>query len=278
MPSGPNPDVWIDQLATEGPMARSMRDLGRLLATQSGHDPRLPLSLQSTLGSPGEAAGADALRGLKVGWLGDLQGYLAMEPGVLEVCRDALGHLQAGGALVEDAALGVDPAPVWDCWLTWRRALVGPRVDALIHLPGARDKIKPEALWEYDCSLGLSFMDFMRASQARTRFFHHMQSLFERWDVLALPSAQVWPFEVGLRWPHRIGDRAMDTYHRWMEVTIYATLAGLPALCVPAGFHPQRGWPMGVQLIAKHSADALLLRVGAAYEARRADFIALRPA
>jgi amidase len=69
----------------------------------------------------------------------------------------------------------------------------------------------------------------------------------------------------------------MDTYHRWMEVTLYATLAGLPALCMPAGFHANGRWPMGVQLIAAHSADAKLLRVAAAYEALRADFIALRP-
>ena len=54
--------------------------------------------------------------------------------------------------------------------------------------------------------------------------------------------------------------------------------AGLPALCVPAGFHPQRGWPMGMQLIGKHSADAFLLRVAGAYEAAREDFIRLRPA
>ena len=28
----------------------------------------------------------------------------------------------------------------------------------------------------------------------------------------------------------------MDTYHRWMEVVIYATFAGLPAISVPVGF------------------------------------------
>jgi amidase len=277
VPSGPGADVWVDQLATEGPMARSMRDLGRLLATQSGHDPRLPLSLQSTLEDSSVAPAPESLRGLKVGWLGNLDGYLAMEPGVLEACGEALTHLQSAGALVDEAALGTDPAPIWDCWLTWRRALVGPRVDALIGLPHARQKIKPEALWEYDCSLGLSYLDFMRASQVRTRFYHHMQGLFDHWDVIALPAAQVWPFPVEQRWPRQIGDRAMDTYHRWMEVTIYATLAGLPALCVPAGFHRERGWPMGVQLIARHSADALLLRVGAAYEALRNEFIARRP-
>ena len=117
----------------------------------------------------------------------------------------------------------------------------------------------------------------MRASQVRTRFYQHMLGLFERWDVLALPVAQTWPFAIGERWPQRIGDRMMDTYHRWMEVTIYATLAGLPALSVPAGFHPQHGWPMGLQLVARHGADDFLLRVAAGYEALRPDFLALQP-
>ena len=45
VPSWPVQDVWVSQLATEGPMARSVRDLARLLEIQAGHDPRAPLSL-----------------------------------------------------------------------------------------------------------------------------------------------------------------------------------------------------------------------------------------
>ncbi len=79
------------------------------------------------------------------------------------------------------------------------------------------------------------------------------------------PSAQVWPFEVSQRWPQRIGDREMDTYHRWMEVTSYATFAGLPAISVPVGFD-QRGLPMGMQLIGRPRGDVELLRLAHSYE------------
>jgi len=278
VPLGPGPDVWVDQLGTEGPMARSVRDLGRLLLTQAGHDPQLPLSLQSTLDwSPDEAVDPSMLKGLKIGWLGDLGGHLAMDEGVADVCRDALGHMEGAGAVVEDIQLGMDPNELWDCWLTWRRALVGPRVDALIRLPGAREAIKPEALWEYEGSQGLAYLDFMRASQVRSRYYQHMRELLSQWDVIALPAAQVWPFPIAQRWPQQIAGRTMDTYHRWMEATLYATLAGLPAISVPAGFHANGRWPMGVQLIAAHSADAKLLRIAAAYEELRKDFIALAP-
>jgi amidase len=277
VPLVPRLDVWIDQLGTEGPMGRTVDDVARLLAVQAGHDPRSPLSLQSTFHWEPSADPAAALRGLRVGWLGDLDGYLATEPGVLEACHEALGHLTGAGAAVDAAPFGTDPARLWDCWLAWRQALVGPRIDALLHLPDARDAIKPEALWEHEGSHALLAADLLRASQQRTRFHHHLQGLFGRWDVLALPVAQVWPFPVEQRWPQRIGGRAMDTYHRWMECTIYATLAGVPAISVPAGFHPQHGWPMGIQLLAPHGAEAFLLGVAAGYEAVRKDFLAIRP-
>ncbi|AMO22002.1 amidase [Ramlibacter solisilvae] len=277
VPQAGNPDVWIDMLSTEGPMGRSIDDVARLLVTQSGHDARSPLSLQSPLEWNGETDPA-LLRGLKIGWLADIGGHLATEPGVLEACRDALRHFESAGAVVEQIPLGFDAAKVWECWLTWRRAIAGPRVGALMQLPGAKEKIKPEAQWEYECSLGLSYMEFRLASQVRSAFYQHMRTLFERWDVLVLPSAQCWPFDVSWRWPKEIAGRAMDTYHRWMEVTIYATLAGCPSLVVPAGFHPNGKWPMGMQLIGPYGADAFVLRVGKAYEGLRRDFIALRPA
>jgi amidase len=85
-----------------------------------------------------------------------------------------------------------------------------------------------------------------------------MLKLFERYDVLALPSAQVWPFDKHIRWPQEIktvnGSVSMDTYHRWMEVVIYATLAGLPSISVPTGLGPN-GLPMGLQMIGKPQGD-----------------------
>jgi amidase len=278
VPFGPGADVWVDQLGTEGPMARSVRDLARLLATQAGHDTRQPLSINSSLDVSGLAYTPDALRGLRVGWWGDLGGHLAMEDGILSVCEDALDAMQTAGAQIEPTDPGFDPQALWACWLVWRRALVGPKAAALLQLPGAREELKPEALWEYDNSLKLSFMDFQLASQRRTGYYHHLLQLFERFDVLALPVAQVWPFPLQARWPQHIGDRTMDTYHRWMECTIYATLAGLPAISLPAGFHPTQPWPMGIQLIGKPQGDAALLQVAAAYEAVRGDCLQRRPA
>ena len=59
----------------------------------------------------------------------------------------------------------------------------------------------------------------------------------------------------------------MDTYHRWMEVTLYATFAGLPAISVPAGFDASGRLPAGLQLIGRAQGDAALLALAAAHEA-----------
>jgi amidase len=69
----------------------------------------------------------------------------------------------------------------------------------------------------------------------------------------------------------------MDTYHRWMECTLYATFAGLPAISVPAGFDASGRWPMGLQLIGAPHGDAALLRSAAGYEALIADLLQRRP-
>jgi amidase len=283
VPLWPAPDTWVSQLGTEGPMARNMRDLAKLLAIQAGRDPRVPLSIsqepQDFLAADGVRRGSSGrdLSGLRIAWCADLEGYLPIEDGLLPVCEQALRRFADAGASVETARLGFDMAALWNAWLIWRRALVAPRVAALMKLPHARAQIKPEALWEYDQGMGLGFMDFMQASELRTSFHSHLLGLFERYDILALPATQVWPFALGERWPKSIAGRSMDTYHRWMEVTIYATFAGLPALSVPAGFHANGRWPAGLQLIGRPQGDAELLRIGAAYETQIGDLLLRRP-
>lgn len=58
----------------------------------------------------------------------------------------------------------------------------------------------------------------------------------------------------------------MDAYHRWMQVTFTVTMAGLPALSVPAGFGGARNLPIGMQIVGPNHADLAVLQVGHAYE------------
>lgn len=273
VPAWPAPDVWISQMATEGPMARSVRDLARLLQTQAGESTHVPCSLHDPFSAEAVSAPPKPLR---IGWLADLDGYLAMEAGILDACEQGLRRLEQAGHAVAQAKLGMAPERIWDAWLVWRHVLTASRLAPLLEQPGARAHVKPEALWEYDGARGCTAEQLMQASGVRSAFHEALLRLFEQHDVLVLPTAQAWPFDARERWPQAVAGRAMDTYHRWMEVVIYATFAGLPALSVPVGFNAA-GLPMGMQLIGAPRQDAAVLRLGAAYEALIPDWLAVRP-
>ncbi|HVE50071.1 MAG TPA: amidase [Casimicrobiaceae bacterium] len=275
IPTWPAQDQWVSQLGTEGPMARTVRDVAALLDVQAGYDARAPLSLETRECFAASLEPFDA-NGVRVGWLVDLSGYLAMEDGILARCEQGLRRLQSCGCKVEPMRPSFAPDEVWGAWLVWRRFIVGARIAPYLTNPGNRALIKPEALWEYDQAAQTSAADVSEASNRRTTFYNQMLAMFERCDVLALPTTQVWPFDASLRWPSSIAGRTMDTYHRWMEVVIYATFAGLPCISVPVGFNDD-GLPTGMQLIGRPRNDLFVLQVAHAYEQAAEDVLQQRP-
>ena len=114
-----------------------------------------------------------------------------------------------------------------------------------------------------------------RAGSARSDWYRALHTLLERYDFLALPTAQVFPFSADNHWPKSINDQPMDTYHRWMEVVIGGTLAGLPVVNLPAGFDTH-GRPMGIQFIGPMGQDRKVLEFAMAYEAAT-DYLDQRP-
>ena len=96
----------------------------------------------------------------------------------------------------------------------------------------------------------LTVAQVQRAARDRSAWYERILGLFGEYDFLALPAAQVFPFPAEWPWPRRIADRAMDSYHRWMEVAVPGTLSGCPVVSLPAGFGPG-GLPMGVQVIGR---------------------------
>jgi len=199
-----------------------------------------------------------------VAWLGDLGGHLAMDPGVMALCEAALRHFDTLGCTVEAAVPDFDFDALWTAWLRLRGFIVAGALQGLHADPALRERLKPEACWEIEQGQRLAVPALHEAAVTRTRWHATLLELFERFDVLVLPAAQAFPLPAGLHWPREVGGRAMDTYHRWMEVTIGPSLAGLPAMAVPAGFSPDgatRGLPMGLQLIGRPGADLEVLRL-----------------
>jgi amidase len=271
VPSHPARDKYLSQLGTDGPMGRSVVDVAMLLGTQAGYDRRDPLSLDGSLAELADVPAARATlaahgaNDVRVGWLADLDGHLALESGILDVCAEGLRRMAEIGCATEYASLHFPFDELWDAWLILRHMTTAGGIGPIVTDEARRAHVKTEVLWEIDRSRSLRVDDINRAAEIRTRYFVTIEAMFERYDVLVLPTAQVWPFPIEQRWPEHIGDRAMDTYHRWMEVSLYATFAGLPAVSVPVGFD-NRGLPMGMQLIGAPRADVALLQLAHAYE------------
>ncbi len=275
VPAGPAEDVFFQQLGCEGPMGRTAQDVAMLLSVQAGHDRRAPLSQG---GSPSvfSAPLGREFRGTRIGWLGDHGGHLAMDAGVLALCEGALQHFSSIGCTVEVARPHFDMARLWRTWLTLRGFLVAGALQPLYVNPAHRELLCPQALWEVEQGSRLSALDVYRASCDRTAWYNAVCALFDTFDFLVLPSAQVFPFAAEIDWPRTVGGRDMDTYHRWMEVVIGSTLAGLPVISVPAGFGPD-GLPMGLQIMGRPRADLDVLQLAHAWQ-HATPFAQMRPA
>ncbi|MDE3029002.1 MAG: amidase, partial [Paracoccaceae bacterium] len=210
VPFDPLGDTFLHQLSTNGPMARTVEDLARLLEILAHSDPRLPHS--RTPEPYADALDIDP-KGKRIGWLGDWGGAYQVEPGILDLCQSALKTFEAMGCIVEALAPPFPAAKIWDSWTTLRSFAIAGSTAPLRANPKTRALLKPEMVWEIERGLALTAMEVHRASVIRSEWFTTLAKLFENYDALVLPSAQVWPFPVEWRYPEAINGHAMDTYH-----------------------------------------------------------------
>jgi amidase len=261
VPGDADGETFMATLTTDGPMARDITDLAHLLEVQAGRNPWVPFGRDAL---PFADLLQTDLRGKRIGWLGNWGGAYAMEPGILQLSENALRVFGGLGAVVEPVAPPFPAEQLWQSWVTLRAMLKAGAKRRLYDDAAQRALTKPETLWEIEQGLNLTAAEVYAASTLRSQWYAVAAQLFDTYDALVLPSAQVWPFPVEWRWPQTIGTRTMDTYHRWMEVVIPASLIGLPALALPAGFGAA-GLPMGIQLIGRDGTDAQVLAMGQAY-------------
>jgi amidase len=257
-------DVWQPSMSVIGPMARTVPDLAMLLSVQAGYDARAPLSANLDSGMFRRRLDRD-FKGTKVAWSGDFGGYLPFEPGVLDVCRDALKVFETLGCIVEEARPEYSLDALWRAWLTLRAWQSGASLLAFYQDPEQRALLKPEAIFEIESGLKLTAFDISAASVVRTEWYQAVRQFFEKYDFFIAPTAQLFPFNVNERWPQEIAGRKMHTYHEWMKVVLPVTMSGCPALAAPAGFNSQ-GLPMGIQIVAPIHAELACLQLAYAYD------------
>jgi aspartyl-tRNA(Asn)/glutamyl-tRNA(Gln) amidotransferase subunit A len=104
----------------------------------------------------------------------------------------------------------------------------------------------------YVLSSGFFDAYYLQAQKARTLLIKAFNELFEKYDMLIGPVTPTPAF--------RLGENTEDPVKMYLAdvMTVPASLAGLPAISVPAGKNEQ-GLPIGVQLIGARRQDARML-------------------
>jgi amidase len=257
-------DDWLPSMGVAGPMARSVADLALLLSVQAGYDARAPLSMESSGAQFRGPLEAD-MKGKRIAWLGDFGGFTPCEPAVLDTCRAALKTFEAIGCVVEEAFPAYPLEKLWQSFIRLRGWQQGGALLAFYNDPAKRPLLKPEAIYEVETGLKLSAADVAAESAIRTEWSQAVRQVFESYDYLVAPTAQLFPFKADETWPRQVAGQTMQTYHEWMKGVCLVTMSGCPSLAVPAGFGPQ-GLPIGIQIVAPWHQELACLKLGAAYE------------
>lgn len=100
---------------------------------------------------------------------------------------------------------------------------------------------------------------YLKAQKARTLLINAYNEAFEKYDALLCPVAPTPAF--------KLGEKTSDPLTMYLEdaMTVPASMAGLPALSVPAG-KTAEGLPVGAQLIGRAQSDQLLLSIAKSCE------------
>jgi len=101
-----------------------------------------------------------------------------------------------------------------------------------------------------------------------------------RLDAIIGPTNQVLPFDLHTPYITRINDQSLETYIDWLASNFIITMAGLPAISIPAGMAAERDaerpLPVGLQAVGRWGQDMDLLDVAEILESALAPLNASR--
>ena len=262
IPRWPTPAPWA-VLDVAGPMARNVEDTALMLQVMAGPSDRAGISLPVEGRDFVAAARAAMKPGLRIAYCPDVAG-IGVDSEIDRICRKAAFDLAEDGATVEQ--IEFDLAFARPAFIRLRgQYMVDRHLDKLDKL----DKLNPNLAGNIRAGLAQSPRDIALGEQGRTQLFERFRQLFETCDLLLTPCTAVPPFPVERNYPETINGKPMATYIDWVAPTFVVTLAGVPAISVPAGLTADR-LPVGLQIIGRRSAEEAVLCAAAAVERSKA--------
>ena len=271
--------AFASSLDRIGPFAANVRDAATVLGVIAGHDPMDATS--SPLPVPDYTAEIDkGVAGLKLGVPSE---YFAegLDAEVRAAIEGSIDQLRAAGAVIKPISLPHTryAIPTYYIIATAEASANLARFDGVRYGFRAKDADTLSAMYRRsrDCGFGAEvkrrimlgtyalsagYYDayYKKAQQVRRLLTDDYLKAFAEVDAILTPTAPTPAFKLGEKVDDPVSMYLADIY------TVTASLAGICGLSVPCG-KTQDGLPIGLQILGKHFAETMILRVAQTVEA-----------
>ena len=266
-------------LDTVGAFGRTAEDVAQIFSIMAGHDEKDATSVDTPV--PQIKFNDDVsspLRGKKIGVPKEYF-ISGIQPEVEEKTRAAINQLESLGAEIREISLPhteyalpvyyiIAPAEASANLARFDGVRYGPRVDADnlrdVFFKTRGQKFGPEVtrrimIGTYALSAGYYDAYYGQAQKVRTLIKRDFEAAFRDVDLIAAPTAPETAF--------KIGEHVNDPLAMYLEdvFTLPANLAGVPGISFNCGFD-KNNLPVGLQLIAPHFREDLLLQAAHEYQ------------
>jgi aspartyl-tRNA(Asn)/glutamyl-tRNA(Gln) amidotransferase subunit A len=248
------PGTVTETLSHVGPLCRTVDDARLVLAATEGVCAKDPLSYAARPHEDTERRRRFSEGTLRIGVIGR-PFEIAPDPQVAKVFSAAVGRIRRDvpASYDDGAALGRLPRAVFETlWVTGRGLGFKEQFesDAASMDPGL---VRLGALAkEYDVSR------LFRAMEERRTFVSYVCALFERFDLLVMPTMPLTAFAADAEVPDGGEASAPLPWITWTPYTYPFNLTGQPAISLPCGVAAD-GLPVGLQVVGAWGEDELVL-------------------
>jgi aspartyl-tRNA(Asn)/glutamyl-tRNA(Gln) amidotransferase subunit A len=256
-------------LDTVGPLARTAEDCALLLGLMAGADPADPTASAAPVPDY-LAATRESLKGLTIGvptafYVDDLDSEVA------KILDETIAVLKREGATIVAVELPDQRQLTAACQLVLATEAAAYHKRWLIERPG---DYGPQVLMRLQNGLAIPGVSFLEAMRWRGPALAAFNAAVAGVDAVIAPVAPV-PAPTIAESDVGNSPGAEAVIQRLTRFTRPINYLGLPSLAIPAGF-TSAGLPVGMQLIGRSFDEAMLLRIGAAFQ-RATDFHARVP-
>jgi aspartyl-tRNA(Asn)/glutamyl-tRNA(Gln) amidotransferase subunit A len=251
-----------------GPMARSVRDAARYVDVIAGPTNADPTSLPKPVRSYEQAVvsgdAAAQLRGLKATWSSTL-GFAVCDPVTEKLAYEAALALcdDAGIELVDVDVKLPRPGRAWSIISNIAGAAHYPEVFEGDNIQLLTPVTKPG----YEPMLDTKMESVLTALRRRDELLDAIGAVFDQVDLLLTPTVAIPAFKAEGPPPLEIAGQSVGGMGS-VPYTAPFNISGMPAVSIPVG-PVADGMPVALQVVARRSAEELVLGAGAIAEANR---------